>query len=407
MDTCINMNRIKKAIKTGHALGRILASPESSESDIRVVVNWFRPKHRKERSVRNILDLKNIESGLSDRNEIDTAAAWERLKERMQAEQKPVAVVYRHTFRKLAYACLSVVLLTGLLYGRMQYRNSAREAQVMLAISEIRPESGAPMLYLGDGTAIPIGQEAPTLLDGAGLELDVDNETLSYGTSQSKQAEYNTLVIPKGRSFHVVLCDGTEVWLNTNSTLRYFTTDHSDERRVYLEGEAFFNVARDESRPFIVVSGDQAVTVLGTRFNITAYGAENMKYTTLVEGKVAVEVLERDDAIPPVFLDNPGAQSIYYRDGQKSISERQVDPEIYTAWMNGVFRFSNTSLEDILFRLSQWYGFSYSVVPEMKDCKFSGEFGHFDDLDKVLDILRKTGVGFSIDYTDGRIMIGH
>ena len=218
-----------------------------------------------------------------------------------------------------------------------------------------------------------------------------------------KEEKYNKIIVPKGGEFHLVLADGSEIWLNAESTLQYFVHDIAKERVVYLQGEAYFKIAKNEQRPFKIISGEHEVKVLGTEFNVNAYLGAPMIYTTLIEGKVNVGVVNRPD-IGQVLQEN-GRQSVY-NPNNKSISLRHVDPRIYTAWKDGYFIFRYSTLREVMQQLSRWYDFEYEVPDMLLDkYHFSGEFKRFDNLDRVLEIIRSTGIPFVLDIKNGKVII--
>ena len=143
--------------------------------------------------------------------------------------------------------------------------------------------------------------------------------------------------------------------------------------------------------------------MLGTEFNVNAYLGAPMIYTTLIEGKVNVGVVNRPD-IGQVLREN-GRQSVYNQNN-KSISLRHVDPRIYTAWKDGYFIFRYSTLREVMQQLSRWYDFEYEVPDMLLDkYHFSGEFKRFDNLDRVLEIIRSTGIPFVLDIKNGKVII--
>ncbi|CAK7066640.1 MAG: Protein FecR [Eggerthella lenta] len=191
------------------------------------------------------------------------------------------------------------------------------------------------------------------------------------------------------------------MWLNAASRLRFFTSDRGRERRVWLEGEAYFEVAHDARRPFIVESGGQSIRVLGTRFNINSYEGDRAIYTTLVEGSVAIAPLTGGDAVTL----EPGQQAEYSRRNGGAIAVKAVDTSLATAWMNGTFIFAHASVTEIMENLSRWYSFEFEVSPLLDGLRFSGQFPRCENLDKILSIIASTGTGMQIDYDGTKITL--
>lgn len=399
-----------KLIKIAEAIGRLLTASTPDKTDLERVSKCYRADNDG-KSIKDKLNLRGITSSRKVREEIDREAGWQRLEYRLYNRQqlgdgrKAMAVRRAVGFGVAALGCAVVVLFVALFINKSAKNNADLYALEVLA--EMKPVYSLPMLYLEDGTAVDLNAKgSEEFLADNNIEFSASENEIQYSQESSPKDVYNTIIIPAGNSFQLTLCDGTRVWLHTKSKLRYFTSNKTRERRVELEGEAFFDVAKDDNRPFIITSNDHDIEVLGTKFNVTAYPQEKITYTTLLEGHVRI-VVHNPEGQVTVSLDTPGAQSVYNYtiENQSSISSRMVDTKQYTAWMNGMFQFNNASLEDVMLKLSLWYDFKYEIASHLKSSKFSGEFNRFDELRTVLDILRKTGVDFSIAIEDDRIVI--
>lgn len=238
------------------------------------------------------------------------------------------------------------------------------------------------------------------LLDGSGRMIedlsvsgikDDSLQGLTYlqaKTQQVNDAEvlYNTLKVPTGGFYQLELSDGTRIWLNAESELRFPVQFVGGQRDVYLKGEAYFDVRKDTARRFVVHLNESNVTVLGTSFNVKAYGDENYIYTTLIEGRVRFTA-EKDRQ--QVML-KPGMQSVLdLASGKTEIKE--VDVEQYVAWRQGRFVFASTTLEDLMSQLKRWYDIDVEyVVPDVKRYEFRGAINRDMDLMNVLSIVEKT-----------------
>ena len=199
--------------------------------------------------------------------------------------------------------------------------------------------------------------------------------------------EFNKVSVPRGGEFQLVLSDSTQVWLNSESQLKFPVAFGPDKREIYLEGEAYFEVSKDSKRPFTVYAGNQKVTVLGTSFGITSYPQENSETTTLIEGKVKVEFPRHTDK---AYTLTPGFQVCYNRE-RREITRAMVSTNEYVAWKDGKYIFKKKRLEDILNTLSRWYDFQ--VFYQNTTCKeilFSGEIQRFENFNSILNLLRKS-----------------
>ena len=231
-------------------------------------------KEDKIRIVGKILNAEELERRRAIRAECDVERAWEQVRHRME-ERKGQRRLKRYSLMLQSAASLAAAVLIAC--GVIYYTHVGRQKRVMAQIAQIRPEGQHAMLYFADGASIDLGlRDSLAVRTETGVDVEMTGEnSLAYKprkTQPQKQEEvpeeYNTLVTPRGSEYSLTLADGTQVWLNAASRLRFFTSDRGRERRVRLEGEAYFEVAHDARRPFIVESGGQSIRVLGTRINI-------------------------------------------------------------------------------------------------------------------------------------------
>ena len=198
--------------------------------------------------------------------------------------------------------------------------------------------------------------------------------------------EYNKLVTPIGGEYRLTLSDGTKVFLNAASELKYPVEFMGDRRVVDLDGEAYFEVHKDNQRPFVVRTKGAEVCVLGTSFNVNTYGDDGRIYTTLVNG--SVRVLSVKNGQEKVLT--PGMQGVMnMQTGQLMV--REVDVESYVAWREGRFVFRTMTLDLIMQQLQRWYDFEvFYQNLELKDYEFRGVIKRDMDLDKVLSVIKAT-----------------
>ncbi|ERJ60859.1 hypothetical protein M472_19070 [Sphingobacterium paucimobilis HER1398] len=265
----------------------------------------------------------------------------------------------------------------------------------------IIPGSKKAHVILEDGKSISlVGLESrDTIHTGSYLILNKGQEGISYhgkdGLANRNREVYNTLVTPLGGEYMVVLADGTKVWLNANSRLRYPTDFVTDVRTVELEGEAYFDVASLESGgkkvPFYVKTRTQTVEVLGTQFNINSYGGQIT--TTLVEGKVAL----RYKGVSKPCLLSPNYQLIY-TEHTHTYEKKEIDPYYFTAWKDGSFAFDNTPLTAVMADISRWYNVEFNYETDVSDVYFSGKISKLESFESLLQTIQWTGsVKFKIN----------
>ena len=197
---------------------------------------------------------------------------------------------------------------------------------------------------------------------------------------------YNTILVPKGGEFKLTLADGTRIVLNSDSRLRFPERFAGDDRQVFLEGEAFFEVARDTSRPFVVGVQESRVRVLGTSFNVKGYGDDAYIQTTLVEGKVGFQAPGR----APMEEIAPGEQITYEKETGKTVV-RAVNPDVYTAWIKGAWIMEGVCLDEMMKQLSRWYDVSvFYQNPEAKELVFTGDLERYENCEDILRLIEMT-----------------
>lgn len=244
------------------------------------------------------------------------------------------------------------------------------------------------ILHLGNGSIINLDTLSRGMTQGRVNLVKTDERKLAYASQDSSKAGgqliYNEIEVPRGGEFDLVLADGTVVWLNADSKLRFPVEFNGQERRVFLEGEAYFQVKKNTLMPFRVEIRNQTVEVLGTEFNVAGYRDETNVYTTLVTGKVKVQTSNETLALIP------GEQSIVdCHTGH--IDKQEVDIEKIVSWKKGMFILEEQTLEQIMQKFARWYDISvFYQHAELKNMVFKGVVPRYAELQDVLKILEKT-----------------
>jgi len=261
---------------------------------------------------------------------------------------------------------------------------------------DIKHGSNGAILTLANGKKVILEETKVgeiTRQNGADLHKAGDS-LLVYQSGKTTVAGnyYNTLETPRGKQYSVVLPDGSKVWLNAASSLKYPTAFSGKERHVELTGEAYFEVAHNKAKPFKVQTNGQTVQVLGTHFNIKAYADEPATWTTLLQGSVKVENNRQQAA---VLI--PGQQAVNGNSG-KMQTLKKIDADAVLDWKNGEFVFSGESLESIMRKVSRWYDADVEYKDEtLRKEHFFGSVSKWSSASDVLDALALTGtVKFSI-----------
>ena len=286
------------------------------------------------------------------------------------------------------YAAAAVIVLAaGLSFYMSNFYSAVEEKRVL-----IQPGTQQAQLTLPDGSIIDVDKkEVNVVVDG--VQVKYKKGVLSYQptvttqheeeSTEEKPVKSNELVIPRGGENTVILADGTTVHLNAGSKLTYPVRFAGKRRVVALEGEAYFDVVKDETRPFIVQTHLGEVTVLGTAFNINAYTDASV-YTTLVHGKVQFS----SSSIGTIIL-SPGEQAVVSANGSE---KRMVDLDEYVGWVDGRYVFNNRPLGEIMQTFERWYDIQvYYETPNLRDITYSGNLKRYGTINSFLDALELTG----------------
>lgn len=253
----------------------------------------------------------------------------------------------------------------------------------------IVPGSNKAVLILADGSEHDLSSGDNSIIAADGTEIKNTGNKLEYISTNSQPTEmkYNTLKIPRGGEYFLILADSTKVWLNSETTLRFPVQFAADVRNVELNGEAYFEVSKNEKVPFIVTSGNQQVKVLGTQFNLSSYADNQSVYTTLVEGKVEVSLNTNPES---KLVLKPNEQSCFSKE-EANILKRTVDVAQYIAWKDGRFVFQDQMLEDIMKTLSKWYDVQVVFANEDdKKLRFTGNLERYADFSNILGKIERT-----------------
>lgn len=300
-----------------------------------------------------------------------------------------------------AWGAVAAAFAGGLLYfGILREREPAfvpyRVAKETVIAAAAPNTNAKAMLVTADGREIDLEKQAPDSLDARQAVIRGEEGKLVYerkeaGMPEEKQEEWNKVVTSVGGEYVVELSDGTRVWLNANTTFDFPVDFVRQERVVKLRGEAYFEVAKDAKRPFIVETEGTRTRVLGTSFNVKAYPDERYERTTLLEGSVEITLAESTGTPSPRMVLEPGMQA-RWETGSRSLSVRAVDAEDAIAWRRGEFLFTEEDIQVVLQTLSRWYGVEFvSTDEKLETYTFSGMMSKDDKLGETLEILTLAG----------------
>lgn len=321
---------------------------------------------------------------------VDEQLAWKTILSKLEKRRK-ISIRPYLKYAAMILALVSLAIVYQLLDKPTDDTSFVAENHV------ISPGKPKAILELGNGRTIDLeGLNDSSLMLDDGLAVMVSNETLDYSEVSPGSHLVNTIKIPKGGEYTLVLSDGTKIWLNSDSELSFPVKFTGGNRKITLKGEAYLEVARDENAPFLVDVNGIQVEVLGTSFNVKAYDKVE---TTLVEGKVSIHA----NASTNVIL-KPGDQGIVDT-GNNGVSVRQVDTRIYTSWVNGMFMFRSMTLEEIMETFGRWYDVTVSYENEsLRRRHFTGNLKRYDEIGFHLEVISlTTNVDFKI--TGNHIMV--
>lgn len=298
----------------------------------------------------------------------------ERVRTKLMQNIKPK--VKTMDFLKVA---ASIILLLGVL-SLFYYNSDLFINQNVIQteqIADIRPGTNKATLQLDGAERIELSEDKEGILTGE--QITYDDGTII----ETPKAQFATLSTPNGGQYQITLPDGTKVWLNAASSLRYPTEFKNKERKVELIGEAFFEVAHDPDLPFIVETNRQHVKVLGTTFNLYAYHTEKSIITTLVQGSVLLSYSDGSDLLKTQQL-LPGQQSVLHDNGMQV---KKVEVDQYISWKDGTFMLSNADLSSFAQQIERWYDVEMIIYPSLQDVRLSGVFSRKANLSELLEAI--------------------
>ncbi|MHA4893344.1 FecR family protein [Pedobacter sp. PWIIR3] len=297
--------------------------------------------------------------------------------------------------RAISAAAVLTFVLLGVIY--LIYVKDKRTAAPAYAVTKksavIQPGTNKATLLLSNGRTIELNSAAPgqIALENGTEVIKKEGDILSYseGSTVSEKVAYNTISVPRGGQYSLVLPDGTKVFLNALSTLRFPTKFTGDTREIDFSGEGYFEVAKNQNMPFYVNTQDMKVKVLGTHFNLMAYKDEAFVKTTLLEGKVMLSSAEANAYLIP------GQQGVF-ASGKFKVGAADIEQDL--AWKNGYFIFNGENLNSIMRKISRWYDVDITYANHNPNLSYTGAVSRFKNITEVLKVLSLTGtVKFSVE----------
>ncbi len=371
----------------------------ATDEEKKQVTNWYR-SHPDEEA--EIFSVEN------DSEQQIKRRIKDRLFQTIQSRKKQsTKSVYFGWWKQVAAAAI-FVLVSSAIYlvffsvAGKENLMAASKKNEQVPTGELMPGRNKAMLTLADGSKIALDSAANGLLTSQGkIKVQkLSNGKIVYAVngellSENDPAFYNTIATPRGGEYQLTLSDGTKVWLNAASSIRFPVVFTGKERIVSITGEAYFEVEKNATMPFKVQANTAEVEVLGTHFNVNAYDDESAIKTTLLEGKVKLNPSDKKQPRQNVLL-LPGQQASLNRGGNFKVMN-DADVEEAVAWKNGRFQFKSADLQTILRQISRWYDVDI-VYKENVNLHFTGQLGRDQNASGVFEKLALTGeVHFAID----------
>jgi ferric-dicitrate binding protein FerR (iron transport regulator) len=326
---------------------------------------------------------------------------YKQITDNIKAEENKVVPLKRKNYSLVAAAAALVITLGAggyLWLNDKPVKHAPEKPVAAVKLHDLPPGRDAAVLTLADGKKIVLDSASGAISQQGNVTVLNVNGMLSYApTKKGAQDEvvYNTVSTARGNQYQLVLSDGTKVWLNSASSLRFPASFTGNSRDVELDGEGYFEVAKNAAKPFHVKTRTQDIEVLGTHFNVNAYKDEEMIKTTLLEGSVKVQVLSGTEVSAVL---KPGEQAIAANDEGASIHiTSDVDIDQVMAWKNGWFEFENTDLRMIMRQISRWYDVDIEYAIKTGNEKYGGRISRNLNLSNILKMLENYGVHFRLE----------
>ncbi|WP_316803350.1 FecR family protein [Pedobacter nototheniae] len=293
-------------------------------------------------------------------------------------------------------AILIAILAVGVFFYLKQTNSKLSTWAKQPVKSTIKPGGNNAVLTLADGSAIILNNTADGQIGNqSGVTITkTKSGELVYsftGKNNPKNLDINRVSTPNGGQYHLILVDGTNVWLNANSSIKFPAAFAGTDRKVEVKGEVYFEVFKDKTKPFIVSTSQSDIKVLGTHFNVNAYEDEVYEKTTLLEGSI-----ELKKGLEKTIL-TPGKQAVIFKNLPQIKLKEVDDLEAVIAWKNGYFQFDHADLQSVMRQVSRWYNVSVSYQGSILNKEYSGKIPRKITAEKLVDMLYYSGIKCKIE----------
>lgn len=354
---------------------------EATNEEYLLFSQWMEESEENRKEYARLERLYRISSRTPKETQVDTEQAWQRVCNQTVNKKK---IVKFPVWARYA-AMVAIIVSLGIILFNEEIPSDTLSQIEQIDIKEFEE----PTLLLENGEKIALSEESFSIKQEQVVikNDDKDNKLVYEAKKETNQNTVlnNHLIIPKGRTYQLHLEDGSRIWLNAESELIYPEQFIGDRREVTLTGEAFFEVAKNAEKPFIVKTKGIEITVLGTSFNVSCYGKDNTVSTTLVNGSVSIHTENGENQTI-----TPSEQFTYNKESHQTTLQT-VNTELYTSWINGKYIFKNTTLEEIISKLQRWYDIEpFYQEEELKNNRFSITIDRESTLDQILEVISFT-----------------
>ena len=396
---------------TGYTVEELIHDQDfvSTVQSIKTEEGWEQFLQLNDESKNNILRAREIillfkvnEGKLSDEKKYNL---WKNISRFNSENHKSYKVRKLKTYVKIAASVLLIFSLGGLLY-----LNSVKnENHYQFADSQDNIETQHPVLVLSNGNRVELEKnesKIAVLKDQNAVQINNDSiiENLSSDNKNVKAAKLNEIIIPYGKKSELVLSDGTKVWLNAGSRFAFPQKFEGRKREVFLEGEAYFEVAKNDKQPFILSTNSINIEVLGTKFNVSAYNSDDFDEAVLLEG--SINILRKNKLFNDKVPMQPNQKAVYSKVNNGIAITPEPTPEIHIAWIKGWYQFTNENLGVVLKKVERYYNINccYDRKIISETLPISGKLDLKDSLTDVMNVL--SGVAkFQYHISENNVII--
>jgi ferric-dicitrate binding protein FerR (iron transport regulator) len=390
------MKETKYIFKVAQLISKLLKG-EISPEEKQELENWKMQREQNLSLYNKLTNAEYLNNQQIEFNDVDIDQGWNSILGQTQRQKKKSFIFLKYA-AAISAICFSLFLIY---YLQRIGRKDVRVLKGNVVSHRILPGGKNAVLILSNGEKVDLKSESGTIVDkNSGVLLTNANNILNYSDQSASASDtkdtYNTIITPRGGEYQLRLADGTLVWMNALSQLRYPTKFSGQRREVFLSGEAYFEVAKNASKPFIVKTSLSQVEVIGTHFNISAYSDSEVNTTTLLEGAVQ--------------LKGEKSSAILRPDQQASVDERglvsairKVDVNRFVDWKNGFFELDNSDIKQIMTKAARWYDINVKFDGPIPKNKLNGRISRSVDFAELLEILRFEGLVIDIKGKDVHI----